>query len=88
MINKENILNEYEPSTEELDKLVVTYVMLNNNKIMISQYHCSDFYKSYFSEDMFVVTLLDYDNKIVGDILDVDIIKEVNNNRVELYINL
>ena len=88
MINKENILNEYEPSTKELDKLVVTYVMLNNNKIMISQYNCSDFYKSYFSEDMFVVTLLDYDNKIVGDILDVDIIKEVNNNRVELYINL
>ena len=72
----------------KFDKLVVTYVMLNNNKIMISQYHCSDFYTSYFSEDTFVVTLLDYDNKIVGDILDVDIIKEVNNNIVELYINL
>lgn len=81
----ENILNEHE---QKLDKLVATYVMLNNNKIMISQYHCSDFYTSYFSEDTFVVTLLDYNNKIVGDILDVDIIKEVNNNRVELYINL
>ncbi len=81
----ENILNEYE---QKLDKLVVTYVMLNNNKIMISQYNCSTFYKSYASEDMFIVTLLDYDNRIIGDILDVDIIKEVNNNRVELYINL
>lgn len=80
----ENISNEYE---QKLDKFVVTYVMLNNKKILINQYQCSDFYKSYVSEDEFIVTLL-YNNKIIGHILDVDIIKEVNNNRVELYINL
>lgn len=84
MINKENISNEYE---QKLDKFVVTYVMLNNKKILINQYQCSDFYKSYVSEDEFIVTLL-YNNKIIGHILDVDIIKEVSNNRVELYINL
>lgn len=36
----ENISNEYE---QKLDKFVVTYVMLNNKKILINQYQCSDF---------------------------------------------
>ena len=86
-------------SEEELDKilevkqerklnmLVVTYVTLDGKKIMISQYSCYNYYTTIQEDDTYLVTLIDEDG-IIGDVLDVAKIVEVNDNRVELWIEL
>lgn len=74
----------------EVNKLVVTYVMLNRESIMISQNSCCDYYKAHEDEeDGAMITLLDSEGKIIADILGVKkIVEEVNSNKVELYIEL
>lgn len=74
----------------KLDMLVVTYVVLDDKKIMISQYKCDDYYTTIQDEDgsEYLVTLLNDENKIVGDILNVTKVNKVNDVRTELYIEL
>lgn len=73
-----------------MNMLVATYVTLDGKKIMISQYKCDDYYTTIQKEDgsEYLVTLLDDNNKIIGDILNVTKIDKVNDVRVELYIEL
>ena len=71
----------------ELNKLVATYVKLNDEKVMISQYSCYNYYTTIQEDDTYLVTLIDEDG-IIGDVLDVAKIVEVNDNRVELWIEL
>lgn len=74
----------------KLNMLVVTYVVVDDKKIMISQYKCDDYYTTIQDEDgsEYLVTLLDNENKIIGDILNVTKVNKVNDVRVELYIEL
>lgn len=74
----------------KLNMLVATYVVLDSKKIMISQYKCDDYYTTIQSEDGedYIVTLLDNESKIVGDILNVTKVNKVNDVRTELYIEL
>lgn len=74
----------------KLDMLVVTYVTLDGKKIMISQYKCNDYYTTIQNEDEseYLVTLLDDESKIIGDILNVSKVNKVNDVRTELYIEL
>lgn len=74
----------------KLDMLVVTYVVVDDKKIMISQYKCDDYYTTIQDEDgsEYLVTLLDNENKIIGDILNVSKVNKVNDVRTELYIEL
>lgn len=74
----------------KLNMLVATYVVLDSKKIMISQYKCDDYYTTIQSEDgeEYIVTLLDNESKIVGDILNVTKVNKVNDVRTELYIEL
>lgn len=74
----------------KLNMLVATYVVLDGKKIMISQYKCDDYYTTIQSEDEdeYLVTLLDDESKIVGDILNVTKVNKVNDVRTELYIEL
>lgn len=74
----------------KFDMLVVTYVVVDDKKIMISQYKCDDYYTTIQSEDEdeYLVTLLNDENKIVGDILNVTKVNKVNDVRTELYIEL
>lgn len=73
-----------------MNMLVATYVTLDGKKIMISQYKCDDYYTTIQKEDgsEYLVTLLDDNNKIIGDILNVTKVNKVNDVRVELYIEL
>lgn len=74
----------------KLNMLVATYVVLDGKKIMISQYKCDDYYTTIQDEDgsEYLVTLLDNENKIIGDILNVSKVNKVNDVRTELYIEL
>lgn len=74
----------------KLNMLVATYVVLDSKKIMISQYECDDYYTTIQNEDEseYLVTLLNDENKIIGDILNVTKVNKVNNVRTELYIEL
>lgn len=74
----------------ELNMLVATYVVVDSKKIMISQYKCDDYYTTIQDEDgsEYLVTLLDDESKIVGDILNVTKVNKVNDVRTELYIEL
>lgn len=74
----------------KLNMLVATYVVLDGKKIMISQYECDDYYTTIQNEDEdeYLVTLLDDESKIIGDILNVSKVNKVNDVRVELYIEL
>lgn len=74
----------------KLNMLVVTYVVVDDKKIMISQYKCDDYYTTIQDEDgsEYLVTLLDNENKIIGDILNVSKVNKVNDVRTELYIEL
>ena len=74
----------------KLNMLVATYVVLDSKKIMISQYKCDDYYTTIQSEDEeeYIVTLLNDESKIIGDILNVTKVNKVNDVRVELYIEL
>lgn len=74
----------------KLNMLVVTYVVVDDKKIMISQYKCDDYYTTIQDEDgsEYLVTLLDNENKIIGDILNVTKVNKVNDVRTELYIEL
>lgn len=74
----------------KLNMLVATYVVLDSKKIMVSQYKCDDYYTTIQDEDgsEYLVTLLDDENKIIGDILNVTKVNKVNNVRTELYIEL
>lgn len=74
----------------KLNMLVATYVVLDGKKIMISQYECDDYYTTIQNEDEseYLVTLLNDENKIIGDILNVTKVNKVNNVRTELYIEL
>lgn len=74
----------------KLNMLVATYVVLDSKKIMVSQYKCDDYYTTIQSEDEdeYLVTLLDDESKIVGDILNVTKVNKVNDVRTELYIEL
>lgn len=74
----------------KLNMLVATYVVLDSKKIMISQYKCDDYYTTIQDEDgsEYLVTLLDNENKIIGDILNVTKVNKVNDVRTELYIEL
>ena len=71
----------------KLNMLIATYVTLDGKKIMISQYSCYNYYTTIQEDDTYLVTLIDEDG-IIGDVLDVAKIVEVNDNRVELYIEL
>lgn len=71
----------------ELNMLVATYVVVDGKKVMVSQYKCDDYYTTIQEDDTYLVTLIDEDG-IIGDVLDVAKIVEVNDNRVELYIEL
>ena len=73
-----------------MNMLVATYVVLDGKKVMVSQYKCDDYYTTIQKEDgsEYLVTLLDDNNKIIGDILNVTKIDKVNDVRVELYIEL
>lgn len=74
----------------KLNMLVATYVVLDSKKIMVSQYKCDDYYTTIQDEDgsEYLVTLLDDESKIIGDILNVSKVNKVNDVRVELYIEL
>lgn len=74
----------------KLNMLVATYVVLDSKKIMISQYKCDDYYTTIQDEDgsEYLVTLLDDESKIIGDILNVSKVNKVNDVRTELYIEL
>ena len=74
----------------KLNMLVATYVVLDGKKIMISQYKCDDYYTTIQDEDgsEYLVTLLDDESKIIGDILNVSKVNKVNDVRTELYIEL
>ena len=74
----------------KLNMLVATYVVLDGKKIMISQYECDDYYTTIQNEDEdeYLVTLLNDESKIIGDILNVTKVNKVNDVRVELYIEL
>ena len=74
----------------ELNMLVATYVVLDGKNVMVSQYKCDDYYTTIQSEDEdeYLVTLLDDESKIVGDILNVTKVNKVNDVRTELYIEL
>lgn len=74
----------------KLNMLVATYVVLDGKKIMISQYECDDYYTTIQDEDgsEYLVTLLDDESKIIGDILNVSKVNKVNDVRTELYIEL
>lgn len=90
-INEEELGEILEVKQErKLNMLVATYVVLDSKKIMISQYKCDDYYTTIQSEDgeEYIVTLLNDENKIVGDILNVTKVNKVNDVRTELYIEL
>ena len=72
----------------KLNMLVATYVVLDSKKIMVSQYKCDDYYTTIQDEDgsEYLVTLLDDESKIIGDILNVSKVNKVNDVRKELYI--
>lgn len=74
----------------KLNMLVATYVVLDSKKIMVSQYQCDDYYTTIQDEDgsEYLVTLLDDESKIIGDILNVSKVNKVNDVRTELYIEL
>lgn len=74
----------------KLNMLVATYVVVDGKKVMVSQYKCDDYYTTIQNEDEdeYLVTLLDNESKIVGDILNVSKVNKVNNVRTELYIEL
>lgn len=74
----------------KLNMLVATYVVLDSKKIMVSQYKCDDYYTTIQDEDgsEYLVTLLDDESKIIGDILNVSKVNKVNDVRTELYIEL
>lgn len=74
----------------KLNMLVATYVVLDSKKIMVSQYKCDDYYTTIQNEDEdeYLVTLLNDESKIIGDILNVTKVNKVNDVRVELYIEL
>lgn len=74
----------------KLNMLVATYVVLDGKNVMVSQYKCDDYYTTIQSEDEdeYLVTLLDDESKIVGDILNVTKVNKVNDVRTELYIEL
>lgn len=74
----------------KLNMLVATYVVLDGKKVMVSQYKCDDYYTTIQDEDgsEYLVTLLDNENKIIGDILNVSKVNKVNDVRTELYIEL
>lgn len=74
----------------KLNMLVATYVVVDGKKIMISQYQCDDYYTTIQDEDgsEYLVTLLNDENKIIGDILNVTKVNKVNDVRTELYIEL
>lgn len=74
----------------KLNMLVATYVVLDGKKVMVSQYKCDDYYTTIQNEDgsEYLVTLLDDENKIIGDILNVTKVNKVSDVRVELYIEL
>lgn len=74
----------------KMNMLVATYAVLDGKKIMISQYECDDYYTTIQNEDEseYLVTLLNDENKIIGDILNVTKVNKVNNVRTELYIEL
>lgn len=71
----------------ELNMLVATYVVVDGKKVMVSQYSCYNYYTTIQEDDTYLVTLIDEDG-IIGDVLDVAKIVEVNDNRVELWIEL
>ena len=90
-INEEELGEILEVKQErKLNMLVATYVVLDGKKIMISQYECDDYYTTIQSEDgsEYLVTLLDDESKIIGDILNVSKVNKVNDVRTELYIEL
>ena len=72
----------------KLNMLVSTYVVLDGKNVMVSQYKCDDYYTTIQSEDEdeYLVTLLDDESKIIGDILNVTKVNKVNDVRTELYI--
>lgn len=74
----------------KMNMLVATYAVLDGKKIMISQYKCDDYYTTIQNEDEdeYIVTLLDDESKIIGDILNVTKVNKVNDVRTELYIEL
>ena len=74
----------------KLNMLVATYVVLDGKNVMVSQYKCDDYYTTIQSEDgdEYLVTLLDDESKIIGDILNVTKVNKVNDVRTELYIEL
>ena len=74
----------------KLNMLVATYVVLDGKNVMVSQYKCDDYYTTIQSEDEdeYLVTLLDDESKIIGDILNVTKVNKVNDVRIELYIEL
>lgn len=74
----------------KLNMLVATYVVVDGKKVMVSQYKCDDYYTTIQNEDEdeYLVTLLDNESKIIGDILNVTKVNKVNNVRTELYIEL
>ena len=74
----------------KLNMLVSTYVVLDGKNVMVSQYKCDDYYTTIQSEDEdeYLVTLLDDESKIIGDILNVTKVNKVNDVRTELYIEL
>ena len=74
----------------KLNMLVATYVVLDGKKVMVSQYKCDDYYTTIQSEDEdeYLVTLLDDESKIIGDILNVTKVNKVSDVRTELYIEL
>lgn len=73
-----------------LNMLVATYVVLDGKRVMVSQYKCDDYYTTIQKEDEdeYLVTLLDDESKIIGDILNVTKVNKVNDVRTELYIEL
>lgn len=74
----------------KLNMLVATYVVLDGKNVMVSQYKCDDYYTTIQDEDgsEYLVTLLDNESKIIGDILNVSKVNKVNDVRTELYIEL
>lgn len=74
----------------KLNMLVATYVVVDGKKVMVSQYKCDDYYTTIQNEDEdeYLVTLLNDESKIIGDILNVTKVNKVNDVRTELYIEL
>lgn len=74
----------------KMNMLVATYVVVDGKKVMVSQYKCDDYYTTIQNEDEdeYLVTLLNDESKIIGDILNVTKVNKVNDVRTELYIEL